>query len=221
MSSNNGARCWNPGWGSGSMNGEWASHLESIGVNLLDKLFCQMRSYWLNLYDNEICAVSPPTETTSINGYGYHVVSGGKDTCSGDNGSPLLCDINGDITLVGVNSRGFDECGTEGYPAIHVSMNSINSWVDDVITNESGIIWTEWSKCDMDCNQTRNRSKYESEVRECKGVCFKQAADTIDESLRTCSISQDRKKRDVQSQNRIMGGQTVVQGSWLTKQDQK
>ena len=104
MSSNNGARCWNPGWGSGSMNGEWASHLESIRVNLLDKLTCQMRSYWLNLYDNEICAVSPPTETTSINGYGYHVVAGGKDTCSGDNGSPLLCDINGDINLVGVSS---------------------------------------------------------------------------------------------------------------------
>ena len=77
-----------------------------------------MRSYWTNLYDNEICAVNAPTDTTSINAYGYHVVAGGKETCAGDNGSPLLCAINGDITLVGVNSRGYEECGVEGYPAI-------------------------------------------------------------------------------------------------------
>ena len=213
ISSNNGARCWNPGWGSASMNGEFAGDLESIGVNLLDQLTCKMRSFWRNLYDNEICAVSSPTDTTAINGYGYHVVAGGKETCSGDNGSPLLCDINGDITLVGVNSRGYDECGAEGYPAIHVSMNSINSWIDDVITNESGIIWTEWSKCDLDCKQVRTRSRYESEMRECKGVCFKPTADIIDESLRTCSVGQERKKRDVQPQQRIMGGQDIVQGT--------
>ena len=213
ISSNNGARCWNPGWGSSSMKGEWASNLEIIGVNLLDKLTCQMRSYWTNLYDNEICAVSAPTDTTSINGYGYHVVAGGKETCAGDNGSPLLCDINNDITLVGVNSRGYEECGVEGYPAIHVSINSIHPWIDEVIINESGIIWTEWSKCDADCKQTRLRSKYESEVRECKGVCFKPASDIINDSLRTCSLFNDRKKRDVQHDTRILGGQTVSQGS--------
>ena len=172
-----------------------------------------MRSFWTNLYENEICAVSAPTETTSVNGYGYHVVAGGKETCAGDNGSPLLCDINGDITLTGVNSRGYGECGAEGYPAIHVSINSISNWIDDIITNESGIIWTEWSKCDSSCKQTRQRSKYESEVRDCKGVCFKPVVDTIDESLRLCSPALDRKKRDVQPENRILGGQSVTQGS--------
>ena len=195
------------------MDGEWASNLELIGVNLLDKLTCQMRSYWTNLHNNEICAVSASTENTAINGYGYHVVAGGKETCAGDNGSPLLCDINGDITLVGVNSRGYEECGAEGYPAIHVSMNSIQTWIDDVITNESGIIWTEWSKCDTDCKQTRLRSRYESEVRECEGVCFKPTPDRINDSLRTCSLSQNRKKRDVRYQERIVGGQNVGQGS--------
>ena len=195
------------------MNGEWAANLESIGVNLLDRITCQMRSYWSNLYENEICAVSAPTETTGINGYGYHVVAGGKETCGGDFGSPLLCDIGGDVTLVGINSRGYDKCAAEGYPAIHVSMKSIETWVNDVILNESGIIWTEWSKCDTNCKQTRKRSKYESEERDCKGVCFKTAPDTIDETLRTCPITEDRKKREVQIQNRIMGGQTVVQGA--------
>ena len=195
------------------MNGEWASNLESIGVNLLDKLTCQMRSFWTNLYENEICAVSAPTERTRVNGYGYHVVAGGKETCAGDNGSPLLCDIDDRITLVGVNSRGYGECGAEGYPAIHLNLNSINNWIIEIIENESGIIWSEWSKCDSRCKQTRQRSKYESEIRDCKGVCFKPASDTIDDTLRTCSITQDRKKRDVEPQKRIMGGQTVTQES--------
>ena len=213
IKSHKGARCWNPGWGSHSMGGEWASNLESIGVNVLDKLTCQMRSFWTNLYENEICAVSAPTERTGVNGYGYHVVAGGKETCAGDNGSPLLCDIDDNLTLVGVNSRGYGECGAEGYPAIHLSMNSINDWIDEVIANESGIIWSEWSKCDSECKQTRQRSKYESEKRDCKGVCFKAASDTIDDTLRTCSITQGRKKRDVQPQKRILGGQIVAQGT--------
>ena len=73
-----------------------------------------MRSYWSNLYEDEICAVFAPTESTAVNGYGYHVVAGGKETCDGDEGSPLLCDIDGEVTLVGINSRGYDRCGVEG-----------------------------------------------------------------------------------------------------------
>ena len=165
------------------------------------------------MYENEICAVSAPTDTTKINGYGYHVVGGGKGTCSGDYGSPLLCDINGINTLVGINSRSYDECGAQGYPAIHVSMNSIQTWIDDVIKNESGVIWSEWSQCNSDCKQTRKRTKYETEIRDCEGVCFETVPDKIDETLRTCPITGDRRKRDIQIQNRIMGGQTAVQGA--------
>ena len=172
-----------------------------------------MRSLWLNLYDNEICAVSAPTDTTKINGYGYHVVSGGKETCSGDFGAPLLCDINGVNTLVGINSRGFEECGAEGYPAIHVSIKTIQTWVDDVITNESGIIWSEWSKCDNDCKQIRKRTKYESEIRDCKGVCFKNAPDYIDDTLKMCEFDESRRKRSFEAETRIMGGQDVIPGS--------
>ena len=70
ISSYEGAKCWNPGWGSKTKTGEWASHLESIGVNLLDKLTCKMRSYWANLYKDEICAAGIRDTTRS-----YLVVS--------------------------------------------------------------------------------------------------------------------------------------------------
>ena len=177
LKSYEGARCWNLGWGKAEINGVWATNLESIGVNLLDKVTCQMRSFWKNLYENEICAVSAPTKSTKVNGYGYHVVAGGKGTCTGDFGAPLLCDIDGVNTLVGINSRGYDKCGEQGYPSIHVSINSIETWIDTVIKDQSGIIWSEWSKCDANCKQIRKRSKYETETRECKGVCFRSATD--------------------------------------------
>ena len=53
-----GAKCWNPGWGSATMNGDWATNLESIGVNLLGKRNCQQRSFWSNLFDNATPAFS-------------------------------------------------------------------------------------------------------------------------------------------------------------------
>ena len=209
-----GARCWNPGWDSQTKNGPWASHLESIGVNLLDKLTCTMRSYWSNLYENEICAVSAPTQTTGVNGYGYHVVAGGKEACDGDEGAPLLCDIDGKVTLVGVNTRGYDQCGAEGYPAIHLNLNSIFTWMNEISDNQTGILWTEWSDCDSDCNQTRKRTKYETEIRDCERVCFKMSSDAIDDSLRTCSLTDDdRQKRDTEFQTRIMGGQSINSSS--------
>ena len=211
-----GARCWNPGWGSEAMDGAWATHLESIGVNLLGQRSCQLRSYWSNLFDNEICAVGPPTVETLVNDYGYHVVAGGKETCGGDFGAPLLCDIDGFNTLVGVNSRGYTECGIEGYPAIHLGLNSIHDWLQEKITNESGLIWTNWSRCNDNCMQTRTRSKYEIDERECIGICFRKAPDTIDETLTLCSLDDNRKRRNAFNatrQNRMMGGEKVTEGS--------
>ena len=149
ITANEGARCWNPGWGSEAMDGAWATRLESIGVNLLGQRSCQLRSYWSNLFESEICAVGSPSEDTVVNDYGYHVVAGGKKTCGGDFGAPLLCDIDGFNTLgciakcntlVGINSRGYTECGIEEYPAIHLGLNSISGWLHDKLTNDSGFI---------------------------------------------------------------------------------
>ena len=213
ITAHEGARCWNPGWGSEAMDGAWATNLETIGVNLLGKTNCQQRSYWSNLFENEICAVGAPTEDTSVNDYGYHVVNGGKETCGGDFGAPLLCDIDGIITLVGVNSRGYTECGIEGFPAIHIDLNSIHDWLQNKITNESGLIWSNWSRCTDTCMQTRTRSQYEIDERECIGVCFKHAPDTIDNTLGLCASSIDRRKRNANRQNRMLGGEKVIEGS--------
>ena len=59
------------------------------------------------------------------------------------------------------------------------------------------------------------RTLYESEIRDCERVCFKATSDTIDVKLRTCSVSQERRKRAdnlFKRQSRIIGGQTVSSG---------
>ena len=113
-----GARCWNAGWGSEANDNIWATNLQSIGINLLGRKTCQQHSFWKKLYENEICGVVAPVSSgmykTALNQYGNHVAAGGKETCNGDFGGPLLCDIGGKNTLVGINSRGYEECGTEG-----------------------------------------------------------------------------------------------------------
>ena len=131
---------------------------------------------WLGLY------------ATDLNQYGNHVTAGNKETCNGDFGGPLLCDIGGKNTLVGINSRGYEECGTEGYPAIHISTNVVYDWLKETITQETAMIWTNWSRCTEDCMQTRTRAKHEQESRKCVGVCFRDASDVMDSSLKLCEL---------------------------------
>ena len=65
------------------------------------------------------------------------MVAGGKETCDGDDGSPLLCDIDGEVTLVGVNSRGYNQCGVEGLVAKHTdSLTEITYLKDDYVQND-------------------------------------------------------------------------------------
>ena len=52
-------------------------------------------------------------------------------------------------------------------------------------------------------------------MRDCERVCFKPTSDKIDLTLRTCSLTNDRRKRAddlFKGQNRIIGGQIVGSG---------
>ena len=80
-----------------------------------------------------MCAGLPPNDKTPIMGW-KHVTAGGKETCHGDYGAPLICDIDGTATLVGVHSIGdLTECGLDGRPAIHTQVQEVKPWIDFVI----------------------------------------------------------------------------------------
>ena len=66
------------------------------------------------------------------------MTAGGKETCQGDFGAPLICDIDGTATFIGINSDGdMTECGLIGKPAIHLNVLSITDWIKQIIDNNS------------------------------------------------------------------------------------
>ena len=78
--------------------------------------------------------------------------------------------------------------------------------------------WSYWSDCDGDCKQTRIRNKdeadEETESRDCQGLCFFNVNDDIDENLKTCSIDNNRSRRDIPKQiARLSNGSTAYPGS--------
>ena len=78
--------------------------------------------------------------------------------------------------------------------------------------------WSYWSSCDGNCKQTRIRNndaaEEETESRDCQGLCFFDVQDDIDEDLKTCSIQNNRSKRDAtQAISRLTNGSSVYPGS--------
>jgi len=78
--------------------------------------------------------------------------------------------------------------------------------------------WSYWSDCDGNCKQTRIRNKDESDEeiqsRDCQGLCFFNAEDDIDEDLKTCSIDNNRTKRDISKPIfRLSNGSSAYPGS--------
>ena len=132
----NGAACWNAGWGTAEVGGVYSDQLQSIGVNLMSQGYCTDHSFW-EIEDGNICAGLPPNDSTPMKGW-KHVTAGGKETCQGDFGSPLICDIDGIATFIGINSNGdLTECGLPGKPAIHVAVLEFNDWLTHIINEHS------------------------------------------------------------------------------------
>ena len=100
----NGAACWNAGWGSHEVGGVFSNELQSVGLNLMSQEYCTDHSFW-NVKDGYLCAGLPPNDSTPMTGW-KHVTAGGKGTCQGDFGAPLICDIEGIAILIGIHSDG-------------------------------------------------------------------------------------------------------------------
>ena len=98
--------------------------------------YCTDHSFW-EIEDGYMCAGLPPNDSTPMKGW-KHVTAGDKGTCQGDFGAPLICDIDGTATFVGINSDGdLTECGLPGKPAIHLSVNELTDWIQHIINQHS------------------------------------------------------------------------------------
>ncbi|CAG7684043.1 unnamed protein product [Allacma fusca] len=56
---------------------------------------------------------------------------GGKDTCRGDTGGPLILnDIKDGRTVIGISSWGLG-CGNPGFPGVYTNVGFYTDWIEE------------------------------------------------------------------------------------------
>ncbi|XP_051005373.1 kallikrein 1-related peptidase b3-like [Acomys russatus] len=113
-----GSSCLASGWGS----------IEPIQFEYPESLQCVT----IELLPNEECAKAHVEKVTDLM-LCAGVMEGGKDTCAGDSGGPLICDG----VLQGVTSWGYAPCGAPKKPAIYTYLYKFNAWVQEVMDKNS------------------------------------------------------------------------------------
>nr|AUS82505.1 serine endopeptidase [Crotalus lepidus] len=87
----------------------------------------------INILDNEVCRAahggSPATSRTLCAG----ILEGGKDSCDGDSGGPLIC--NGQFQ--GIVSWGADTCAQPREPGLYTKVFDYTDWIQSIISGNT------------------------------------------------------------------------------------
>ncbi|XP_026826971.1 uncharacterized protein LOC105286577 [Ooceraea biroi] len=121
-----GRRCWVAGWGKNAFgnSGSYQSILKEVEVPVLTQEGCQTALRRTRLGSNFVldgsflCAGGEP----------------GKDACTGDGGSPLVClGANGRFEAIGLVTWGIG-CADSGVPGVYTNVYNYLSWIRQVAT---------------------------------------------------------------------------------------
>uniref|UniRef100_A0A8D2DZR6 Peptidase S1 domain-containing protein n=1 Tax=Sciurus vulgaris TaxID=55149 RepID=A0A8D2DZR6_SCIVU len=113
-----GSVCLASGWGSIEPKQYLSPEtLQCVDLNLMPNEFCS-RAYSEKVTDFMLCAGR---------------WKGGKDTCGGDSGGPLIC--NG--VLQGLTSWGSDPCAVPQRPALYTKLMVYRKWIEDTMVANS------------------------------------------------------------------------------------
>ncbi|XP_021023059.1 kallikrein 1-related peptidase b11-like isoform X3 [Mus caroli] len=113
-----GSTCLASGWGSTiPFKFQYAKDLECVSIKVLPIENCA-KSHNKKVTDVMLCAGD---------------MDGGKDTCVGDSGGPLICDG----VLHGITSWGSIPCGEPNAPGIYTKLIKFNSWIKDTMVKNA------------------------------------------------------------------------------------
>ncbi|QAR33907.1 serine protease [Geovibrio thiophilus] len=104
------------GWGSTSGSVDvYPDILQEVSMPIVSNSTCASAMAPYDIYDYEMCA-------------GY--ASGGKDSCGGDSGGPLLVRKNGGWVVAGLVSWGATECAAVGKYGVYARIADNLAWVE-------------------------------------------------------------------------------------------
>ncbi|XP_058821228.1 phenoloxidase-activating factor 2-like [Topomyia yanbarensis] len=122
-----GNRCWISGWGKNDfVNGAYQAIQKEVDVPVRSTIDCEAALRTTRL------GPSFQLDSTSFMCAGGET---GKDACTGDGGSPLVCALGGRYFVVGLVAWGIG-CGTTNIPGVYVNVASFVPWImSTVISN--------------------------------------------------------------------------------------
>ncbi|XP_039608670.1 granzyme K-like isoform X2 [Polypterus senegalus] len=100
-----GTKCTVAGWGKISFNGQTSNTLQEVSVTVIDRELCSNFKYYKGrITKNMLCAGDE---------------KGGKDSCRGDSGGPLICNN----VYRGIVSFGY-KCGLPNKPGVYTMLTT-------------------------------------------------------------------------------------------------
>ena len=102
--------------------------LKSVGLNVFSQEYCGQKAESQvqgMLKEDDICVGIPDLDNDGF-------MDIGESICSGDSGGPLICDVNGAATVMGVASGVWHPCGTRPTPSVYDWIAKDN-WISETI----------------------------------------------------------------------------------------
>ncbi|KAL1461560.1 hypothetical protein WDU94_013445 [Cyamophila willieti] len=107
------------GWGSTVFRGPTSPLLRHVQISVVANPTCRdiFQNYGATINDDILCA---------------GVLSGGKDSCGGDSGGPLMLPIDTKYYIIGVVSYG-KKCAEVGFPGVYTRVTNYIDWISNNI----------------------------------------------------------------------------------------
>ncbi|XP_055385061.1 transmembrane protease serine 9-like [Condylostylus longicornis] len=116
--------CYVAGWGKNDFNGNYQAIQKFVDVTVIDSTTCQNNLRATRLGSNFILSANDFICAGGV---------AGKDACTGDGGSPLVCQTNDNRwVIIGMVAWGIG-CGQSNVPGVYVNVANFITWIQQSV----------------------------------------------------------------------------------------